>query len=439
MDPREIILDRPMGRFQIVAVLICVALNALDGFDVLSISFASPGIAAEWGIDRAGLGIVLSMELFGMAAGSVLLGNLADKVGRRPMILGCLVVMTAGMLLAATAQNVIILSVYRLITGLGIGGMLAAINAMTAEFSSRRRRALAVTIMASGYPIGAVLGGTVASALLASFDWRAVFVFGAVVTAVFIPIVLALLPESVEFLIHKRPPDALARVNRTLARMGHPQVDRLPDVEPNAPKASLARLFTPNLARITLLLTLAYFLHIMTFYFVLKWIPKIVVDMGFAASSAGGVLVWANVGGATGALFFGLLTQRLRLQPLVVAFLLFSAVMVSVFGQVGPDLRLLAIVTGVTGFFTNAVIVGLYAMFAQAFPTELRAGGTGFVVGMGRGGAALGPVIAGFLFEGGYGLSIVAFAMALGSLLGALAIFALRTPASPKPTAQTAG
>ena len=437
MDPREVILDRPMGRFQVVAVLICVALNALDGFDVLSISFASPGIAEEWGIDRAALGIVLSMELFGMAVGSVLLGNLADKVGRRPMILGCLVVMAAGMFLAATAQSIAILSVYRLITGLGIGGMLAAINAMTAEFSSRRRRALAVTIMASGYPIGAVLGGMVASALLTAFDWRAVFYFGAAVTVVFIPIVLAWLPESVEFLIHKRPPDALARINRTLTRMGHPQVDSLPDIDRDAPKASLARLFKPNLARITLLLTVAYFLHIMTFYFVLKWIPKIVVDMGFAASSAGGVLVWANVGGATGALLFGLLTQRVRVQPMVIAFLVFSAIMVSVFGQVGPDLRLLAIVTGVTGFFTNAVIVGLYALFAQSFPTELRAGGTGFAIGVGRGGAALGPVIAGFLFEGGYGLPTVAFAMALGSLLGAVAIFALRTPGSPKPATQT--
>ena len=428
MDPRETILERPMGRFQIAAVGVCIALNALDGFDVLSISFASPGIAAEWGIDRAQLGIVLSMELIGMAVGSILLGNVADRIGRRPMILACLVLMATGMMLAATAQNVVILSVYRLVTGLGIGGMLAAINAMTAEFSNRRRRALAVAIMASGYPIGAVIGGSIASMLLASFDWRSVFLFGAIVTASFIPLVWFLLPESIEFLILKRPPNALATVNRTMARMGHPPVDRLPDPEPRSTKASIARLFAPGLARLTILVSLAYFLHIMTFYFVLKWIPKIVVDMGFAPSAAGGVLVWANVGGATGALLFGLLTQKVRLQPLIIAFMLMSAVMVTVFGHVGPDLGQLALVTAVAGFFTNAVIVGLYALFAQSFPTELRAGGTGFAVGTGRGGSVLGPIVAGFLFTANYGLPTVAMIMAAGSLLAAGAILALRTP-----------
>ena len=101
-DPRAIIADSPMGALQIVVVALTIALNALDGFDVLSISFASPGIAQEWGIDRAALGIVLSMELIGMAIGSILLGGVADTFGRRPTILGCLVVMAGGMLTATT-------------------------------------------------------------------------------------------------------------------------------------------------------------------------------------------------------------------------------------------------------------------------------------------------------------------------------------------------
>jgi len=119
-DPRAIIAREPMRRAQVLAVALCVALNALDGFDVLSISFASPGIAAEWGIDRAVLGIVLSMELIGMAVGSVFIGALADRVGRRPVALGCLVVMATGMALASTAGNVQTLSAYRLLTGLGM-------------------------------------------------------------------------------------------------------------------------------------------------------------------------------------------------------------------------------------------------------------------------------------------------------------------------------
>src|SRR5262245_56420302 len=127
-----------MGSLQILVVAITVVLNALDGFDVLSISFASPGIAQEWRIDRAALGIVLSMELVGMAAGSILLGGGADRIGRRPTILGCLVVMAGGMMMATTVRGLVDLSLWRIVTGLGIGGMLAAINAVAAEFSSTK-------------------------------------------------------------------------------------------------------------------------------------------------------------------------------------------------------------------------------------------------------------------------------------------------------------
>src|SRR5436189_1915179 len=104
-DPRAIVAREPMGRAQIIAVAICIALVALDGFDVLSISFASPGIAADWHIDRAVLGIVLSMELIGMSAGSIFIGSLADRIGRRPATLGCLVVMSIGMWLTTTAHD----------------------------------------------------------------------------------------------------------------------------------------------------------------------------------------------------------------------------------------------------------------------------------------------------------------------------------------------
>ena len=156
-DPRAIIAREPMHYRQIIAIGIATALNALDGFDVLSISFAAPGIAKDWGIDRAALGLVLSMELFGMGIGAFILGSLADKIGRRPTLLACLVIMGAGMFLASTATSVPVLSVYRLFTGLGIGGMLAATNAVVAECSNARRRNLTVAIMAGGYPMGAIV------------------------------------------------------------------------------------------------------------------------------------------------------------------------------------------------------------------------------------------------------------------------------------------
>src|SRR5688572_7073489 len=266
-DPREVIGRSPMTGLQVAVVGITIALNALDGFDVLSISFASPGIAKEWGTTPAALGIVLSMELIGMALGSVFLGGVADKIGRRPTILGCLVVMAVGMAMVPTVRGLVDLSIWRVVTGLGIGGMLAAINAVAAEFSNERRRALSVSLMSIGYPVGAVLGGLVVRQLLqVNSDWRPIFYFGATVTALLIPIVYFIVPESVHWLARAQPAGALDRINRALRRMGHATVSALPEIAASARSRSIAEIFQPGLVAVTTIVTLAYFFHITTFY-----------------------------------------------------------------------------------------------------------------------------------------------------------------------------
>jgi benzoate transport len=414
-----------MSALQIAVVAITVGLNALDGFDVLSISFASPGIARDWGIDRAVLGFVLSMELIGMAVGSILLGGVADKIGRRRTLLACLVLMTSGMFMASRAKGVYDLSVWRVFTGLGIGGMLAATNAVAAEFSNARRRGLSVSLMAIGYPVGAVIGGSIAASLLKEGDWRVVFQFGAAATAAFIPLVLWCVPESVSWLCRRQPAGAVADVNRALKRMGHAPIGELPAITAEARTRTVFDIFSPQLVRITVLLTLAYFLHITTFYFILKWVPKIVADMGFAASSAARVLVWANVGGASGGVVFGLLSLRFGLKHLAMFVLVISTIMLAVFGQARADLAQLSLICAITGFFTNAGVVGLYGLFAQVFPTHVRATGTGFAIGVGRAGAFISPIIAGYLFRAGFGLEFVAVSMGVGSLGAALALWLL--------------
>ncbi|WP_326523840.1 MFS transporter [Sphingomonas sp.] len=430
-DPRATLDRAPMSRFQWGVVATMIGLNALDGFDVLSISFASPGIAADWGIDRAALGIVLSMELVGMAIGSLFLGGVADRIGRRNTILCCLGLMTVGMLGAASASGIMILCAWRVLTGLGIGGMLAATNAAVAEAANARNRSLAVVLMAAGYPVGTIIGGSISAVLLAHYDWRAVFVFGAMCSVFFVPLVLWRAPESIAFLMHKRPPDALERINKTLVRMGHAPIDALPAADAQPDKTPIAALFSPLLVRATVLLTIAYLAHIMTFYFILKWIPKIVVDMGFPPPQAAGVLVWASIGGATGSLILGLLTGRIRLLALTIAAMLLSAALVIVFGREQSGLSALSVVAAAAGFATNAGVVGLYALIAQSFPTGVRATATGFVIGVGRGGSALAPALAGFLFAAGYGLQTVAIFMGLGSLVAACVLLGLRGWSKP--------
>src|SRR5262245_40121128 len=265
-DPREVIARSPMSTLQLLVIAITVALNALDGFDVASISFASPGIAKEWGIDRGALGIVLSMEVIGMAIGSMFLGGVADKIGRRRIVLGCTVIMALGMFMVPSTGGLLELSIWRIVTGLGIGGMIATINAVAAEFSNAKRRDLSVSIMSIGYPIGAVTGGILAQRLLAAYDWRSVFYLGAIATAALIPVVFFFVPESAHWLTQRRPAAALDRVNKTLRRMGHAAVASLPAVPPTARTLSISDIFRPGLLHITVLVTFAYFFHITTFY-----------------------------------------------------------------------------------------------------------------------------------------------------------------------------
>jgi benzoate transport len=426
LNPAQLIQDRPMSRRQVALVGLCILINGLDGFDVLSISFASPGISAEWSLQGGFLGIVLSMELIGMALGSVALGNLADRIGRRPVVLCCLILMTVGMLLSATSVNVWMLLACRMLTGLGIGGMLSTIAIIAAEYSNARRRNLVIGLVATGSPLGAVLGGAIASYLLAYHGWRSVFVFGGCATAILIPVAFILLPESIEYLSKSRTGNALAKINRTLASFGHPAVEKLPEVPSNTPRPALRELVGAGYIRTTLLLSLAYLGHIITFYFILKWGPKIIADLGFAPSVAGTVLVWANVGGVTGGIVFSLLTQWTRLRPLLISFMGMGAVMVSLFGQVGAEIWLLSLVAGITGFCTNGALVGTYALAAQSYPASLRGGGMGLVMGIGRVGAVSGPIIAGALFDWGWGRSGVAVAIALGSVFAAAMVWMLR-------------
>jgi benzoate transport len=425
-DPRETIANSPMSALQIVAVAITIGLNALDGFDVLSIAFAGPGILKEWGIDKAVLGYVLSAELIGMAIGSLILGGVADKIGRRPTVLGCLVLMTLGMFMAGHSQSPWGLGSWRVVTGLGIGGVLAAINAIAAEFSNHKRRHLCVSIMAIGYPIGAVVGGLIVAEMLKTQTWHSVFFFGAGITALFIPLVALFVPESVSWLARKQPANALEKINRTLTRMRHSVVSALPIISAEVRNRSVSDIFAPGLLATSLIVALAYFFHVTTFYFVLKWTPNIVTDMGFPASSAAGVLVWANVGGACGGAVLGLLTLRFGVKGLTIGAMLLSTVAVAVFGHSPPDLQKLSLLCAISGFFTNGAIVGMYAIFAQAFPTHVRAAGTGFGIGVGRGGSVLAPIIAGYLFKGGVGVPTVAMYLACGSLLAAITVSFLK-------------
>jgi benzoate transport len=421
---------------QVIVVAITVLLNATDGFDILSIAFASNGIAKEWSITTLDLGFVLSMELVGMAFGSVLLGGLADRIGRRPTLLGCLVTMAFGMFMATTSGSPTQLSIWRVITGLGIGGMLSCTNAVVAEFSSKKWRRLCISLMVIGYPLGGGFGGVFASGLINTYGWRSVFYLGAAATALLLPLAFFLVPESVHWLTRKQPANALAKLNAVLSKLGKASVNALPQIDSQEAKKSLADIFSPALVRTTLVVTAGYFLHIVSFYFLAKWLPRI-VGATFPSLPPGTgpyMLALTNFGGAAGGVIFGLLASKIGLKPLTMGILVLNAAAIVAFGQTPPDQVTVLWLAMAVGFFGNAAISGMYSIVAYAFPTHVRATGTGFVIGVGRGGAVLSPWIAGALFDPSGALkalpidrlSLVAIVMAMGSLLAAVALLFLK-------------
>jgi MFS family permease len=429
MTPKQIIDDGRMHPLQWAAIALTIFLNALDGFDVLSSAFAGPGISKDWDLSPGALGIVQSMELIGMGVGSLFLGGIADKRGRRFTIFACLSLMATGMFMASTATGPQSLSIWRFVTGIGIGGMLAAINAVANEYSNKRFRSFCMAAMVVGYPLGGFFGGMVVKYLLPPDSWRAIFEFGAWTTLTCLPLVWLLIPETPAFLNARRPADALDRINKTLSRFALPTLGALPPLLPAQTKASLADIFKPAYLRTTMLLSFGYTFHALTFYYILKMVPNIMADpkfvgLHFTRPEAAGVLSYANLGGALGGLIFGWFMHRFGIKRAAQFALALSVLMIGYFGIGRETLGGWSWAVFAVGLFTNASIVGFYSSWALVYPAHIRATGTGFALTIGRGGAALSPILAGQLFSAHLSLLTVSLIMSAGSLL-ALLLFSM--------------
>jgi MFS family permease len=357
-----------------------------------------------------------------MTAGSLLLAPLADRFGRRAMTLLTLFLVSVGMLASALTSTSFELAVTRVVTGLGVGAMLPSINTLVAEYSPARRRELALSVMSTGYPIGATLGGTAAIFISAAFGWRGIFVLGGLLSTLMIPLVLARLPESLDFLLARRPKGALQSANALLRRLGRPELSALPEVAESARATGLRELVSGGLVRPTLLLWLAFFLVMFTFYFVVSWTPKLLVDAGLPTGGglSGGVLV--NLGGIAGTLLLGVLSLKYGIFKLHTLALIASAATIAWFGLVSGSLGIALVVAVLVGLFLFTSMVGLYVITPSIYPTAVRNTGTGLAIGVGRCGAIVSPYLAGLLLASGWKPSEAYVAFGLPALLAAAAV-----------------
>jgi benzoate transport len=404
-----------MSVFQIAAIGVCVLINALDGFDVLAVAFTAPAISREWGLAPTQVGGLFSAGLAGMGIGAFTISPLGDKLGRRPAILFCLVLLAAGMFASAFAGDLGQLAATRVLTGLGIGGILASINTVVAEYASPRRRSLAISCMALGYPVGATVGALAAVPLIGAFGWRSIYLLGAAAAALLVPLVLWLLPESIQFLSARRPAGALDKINRVQRKLGRAPLDRLPPLAARTAenRPGFADLFRGRMLTATVLVMLLNMCVMATVYFAISWTPKILSELGFSDSIGIYASMMMNVAGAIGCLLFGLLANRFGLRNLSAAVFVGMGLALTAYGLAPPRAVALFAAAFITGVFHNTAITCLYTILPQVFPPEMRATGTGIGLGGGRIGAVAGPYLAGMLMAAGWSRAAYCIALAV--------------------------
>lgn len=428
-DLRKELNESSMSRFQWSAIVVCILLNALDGFDVLVMAFTAAGVSGEWKLNGAQLGVLFSAGLLGMAAGSLLLAPLADRWGRQPVTLLSLVLIASGMLLSGYTRSQHELALMRVLTGLGIGGMLASVTVIIGEYSSDKWRGMNIALYTAGYPLGATIGGLAAAWMLTHYGWRSVFIAGGVATAIMIPIVFWRLPESVDFLIAKRPKAALQKLNALLVKMERSPLTELPDLSGAAAQVktgnSIAGLFRNGLLSTTVLIWLGFFMLMFGFYFALSWTPKLLVSAGLSTTQGitGGVLL--NLGGMVGGVLFGAFSVRVHLGRLTAFAMLLAGVNLALFGALSSSLFTAFAVAFAIGVFLFASMAGLYAVTQSSYPVQVRTTGIGYAIGVGRLGAILAPLCAGFFIDAGWTPNKLYYVFALPLFAAMLAMGAL--------------
>jgi len=443
---RALIDSQPMTAFQWTAVAVCMALNMIDGFDVLVMAFTAASVSAEWKLGGAQLGMLLSAGLFGMAGGSLFVAPWADRIGRRPLVLMCLAVAGGGMILSAFAQSPGQLMALRVITGLGVGGILACSNVIASEYASRRWRGLAVSLQSTGYALGATIGGSIAVWLLTAHGWRSVFLFGGLATLAVMALVLWKLPESLDYLLTRSPSDAvLARVNRLAARLDVAPLKALParpKAGAEASRSKVLALLAGASLRPTLLVWGSFFLTMFGFYFVMSWTPKLLAASGLSAQQGVTAGVLLSLGGIFGTALLGFLGARFRINRVLAVFMAVSAALLCVFVGGGNSLATYYVLAFLIGAFVNACVAGLYAIAPMVYGADVRVTGVGWGIGIGRIGAIVSPLVAGALIDAqwqptqlyvGYGMAFVAAAVVvlLHRLQAPTAVASSATPSDP--------
>jgi benzoate transport len=407
----DVIDNGEVSSQQYLVIALCLLLNMLDGFDITAMAVVASSVSADLLITADKVGWIFSIALFGMMLGAMFLAPLSDIIGRRKIIIVSVLIIGLSVLATAMATSLSQFIVLRFLSGLAGGALLASQTALTAEYSSEKYRALSVSIVVAGYPLGAMMTSVVAGHIMPDFGWRGVFWFGGAVTLAMVVVALALIPESLKYLLDRRPANALARANRILTRLKKQQLDELPEVARDHAETGpgliegMFKLVHDPYKRSTYVLWITFFLSFSTLYFLMSWVPKLMEHAGFTAAVGRQAFFMLNLGGVTGIFLLGLLSTRVSLSRLVSSFMMTSAILMVVFAALPGEQTALIVVITLIGALMQGGFTGLFAIAAKIYPTEIRSTGIGWGIGLGRIGAVAGPAIAGYLIAAGLSTS----------------------------------
>ncbi len=432
IDIADFIDRQPIGGFQIKLLLMCAAVLFLDGFDTQAIGFVAPALAKELGLTtRAALGPVFSAGLFGLMIGALVFGPLADRVGRKAIIIFSTAAFGIGALATVLAHDIPTLLVIRFLTGLGLGGAMPNTVAMTAEYNPLRRRATMVMIMFCGFSIGAALGGMLAADLIPRFGWRSVFLVGGIAPLIMVPILIWRLPESVRFAATTgHAPERIAGLLKLIS----PNAAFAPGAqfvvhEPRLDCVPVLHLFREGRTAATLLLWVVFFMSLLDIYFLALWLPTVLNDLGATVSVAVLIGSMLQIGGVVGTFALGSVIDRFSFRALALVYLV-AVFAVAAIGQFGHAVIPVSIAIFAAGFCVVGGQIAANALTAGYYPTSVRATGVGWALGIGRVGSIIGPLVAGVLIDAKWSTAALFMAAAAAAACAALASLLLSRIAS---------
>lgn len=430
LDAAAAIDQAPFGSAQKRIVLLCALIAMLDGFDTQAIAFVAPVIAAQWQLPIAAFGTVFGAGLAGLMVGALVFGPAADRFGRRRVTIATTALFGALTLATAWADSLAMLLVLRFLTGLGLGGAMPNIIALTAEYSPARSRATMVSLMFCGFPLGAVLGGLIAARMIPALGWASTFWLGGLLPLLLLPALIAWLPESIRFLARRGAPQGELRAMLVPIvgeqRAAQVRFEEASPAQGAAAGSSVARLFGEGRGTRTLLLWAVFFLNLLLLYFLVNWLPSLLRQAGVALDKAIVSTALLNLGGIVGALCFSKAIDRVGpYRVLCVAYTAAACATLAIGQATTLGFAPLMAMVFVTGLCVIGAQISINALAANAYPTEIRSTGVGWALGIGRAGSIVGPVVGASLVASGLAIDALFAVAAVPAVLAAVAVTCL--------------